>query len=65
MDDNLINRSKCPVKLADMLAVGLPVVAEDVGQVPEYVIQGKTGLLRPSGDVADIASDLVTLLQDD
>jgi glycosyltransferase involved in cell wall biosynthesis len=65
MDDNLINRSKCPVKLADMLAVGLPVVAEDVGQVPEYVIQGKTGLLRPSGDVSDIASDLVTLLQDD
>jgi len=64
MDDNLINRSKCPVKLADMLSVGLPVAAEEVGQVPEYVIQDKTGLLRQSGDSTGIASDLVTLLQD-
>jgi glycosyltransferase involved in cell wall biosynthesis len=64
IDDNLINRSKCPVKLADMLSVGLPVVAENVGQVPEYVIQDKTGLLRKSGDSAGIASDLVAMLGD-
>jgi len=64
MDDNLINRSKCPVKLADMLAVGRPVVAEQVGQVPEYVIQNKTSLLRQSGDSNGIASDIVTLLRD-
>jgi glycosyltransferase involved in cell wall biosynthesis len=47
-----------------MLSVGLPVVAEAVGQVPEYVIQDKTGLLRQSGDSAGIASDLVALLGD-
>lgn len=64
IDDNLINRSKCPVKLADMLSVGLPVAAEDVGQVSEYVIRDKTGLLRQSGDSDGIASDLVALLQD-
>jgi glycosyltransferase involved in cell wall biosynthesis len=64
MDDTLLNRAKCPVKLADMLALGLPVVAEDVGQVPEYVLQGETGLLRQSGDVTGIASDIVALLKD-
>jgi glycosyltransferase involved in cell wall biosynthesis len=64
MDDNLLNRAKCPVKLADMLAVGLPVVAEAVGQVPEYVVHGQTGLLRASGDEAGLARDLVSLLSD-
>ncbi|NJN53882.1 MAG: glycosyltransferase family 4 protein, partial [Anaerolineae bacterium] len=63
MDDTLLNRTKCPVKLADMLAVGLPVVAEAVGQVGEYVLHGRTGLLRPSGDVDGLTADLVSLLQ--
>ncbi|UCG25347.1 MAG: glycosyltransferase [Chloroflexota bacterium] len=63
MDDTLLNRSKCPVKLADMLGLGLPVVAENVGQVPEYVIHGTTGLLRSSGEVSGLAADLIELLQ--
>lgn len=63
MDDTLLNRTKCPVKLADMVAVGLPVVAEAVGQVPEYVVDGYNGRLRPSGDVAGLTADLVALLQ--
>ena len=63
MDDTLLNRSKCPVKLADMLSLGLPLVAEAVGQVPEYVVHGKTGYLRPSGDVTGLATDLIELLQ--
>jgi glycosyltransferase involved in cell wall biosynthesis len=63
MDDTLLNRTKCPVKLADMLAVGLPVVAEAVGQVAEYVVNGRSGRLRPSGDVAGITADLIYLLQ--
>ncbi len=65
MDDTLLNRSKCPVKLADMLGLGLPLVAENVGQVPEYVIQDRTGLLRSSGDTAGLAADLIGLLQDE
>lgn len=64
MDDTLLNRTKCPVKLADMAALGLPVVGEAVGQVPEYVIHGQTGLLRPSGAVDALAADSVRLLQD-
>ena len=63
MDDTLLNRTKCPVKLADMVMLGLPVVGEAVGQVAEYVVQGKTGLLRPSGDVDGLTADLSRLLQ--
>lgn len=64
MEDNLLNRAKCPVKLADLLQAGLPVVAEAVGQVPEYVLHQQTGLLRPSGDNVGLAQDLVALLSD-
>ena len=64
MDDTLLNRSKCPVKLADMLAMGVPVVGESVGQVPEYIIHDRTGLLVGNGDKEGIAAGLITLLQD-
>lgn len=63
MDDTLLNRTKCPVKLADMLTAGLPVVAEAVGQVTEYVVNGRTGCLRASGDVMGLTADLIYLLQ--
>ena len=62
MDDTLLNRTKCPVKLADMVMLGIPVVGEAVGQVPEYVVHGKTGLLRPTGDVEGLTADLIHLL---
>jgi len=65
MDDTLLNRTKCPVKLADMLSVGLPVVAEDVGQVSEYVRHRKTGLLFKSGDEEALANGVITLLSDE
>jgi glycosyltransferase involved in cell wall biosynthesis len=64
MEDTLINRAKCPVKLADMLYAGVPVVAEAVGQVAEYVIHNRTGLLRDSGDDQGIADDLIQLVRD-
>ena len=63
MDDTLLNRTKCPVKLADMAALGLPVVAEAVGQVSEYVLNGRSGLLRPTGDVIGLAEDMIMLLR--
>jgi glycosyltransferase involved in cell wall biosynthesis len=64
MDDSLINRCKCPVKLADLLAAGVPVVAEAVGQVTAYVQQGVNGCLRAVGDEAGLAADLVDFLAD-
>ena len=63
MDDTLLNRTKCPVKLADMAFVGLPVVAEGVGQVTEYVRHGQTGLVCPVGDVEGLGAAVVRLLQ--
>lgn len=64
MQDNLLNRTKCPVKLADMLACGVPVVGERVGQVGAYIRPGETGLLRSPGDRAGIIQDVVSLLRD-
>jgi len=64
MDDTLLNRTKCPVKLADMLVAGVPVVGEAVGQVTEYVRDGRTGALCPSGDVAGLVTAVAGLLRD-
>ena len=64
MDNSLLNRTKCPVKLADMAKLGIPVVGEDVGQVSEYVVNGRSGYLHPSGEVENITNSLVKLLTD-
>lgn len=64
IDDTLLNRTKCPVKLADMLHLALPVVAENVGQVPEYVVHEQTGLLHAWGDEQGLAESIIRLLQD-
>ena len=63
MDDTLLNRAKCPVKLADMLAAGVPVVAEGVGQVTEYVRDGRTGAVCATADVAGLVGASVALLR--
>lgn len=63
MDDDLINRAKCPMKLIDLLAVGLPVVADAVGQVPEYIRHGETGWLVTPGDAAAMVEAAWMLLQ--
>ncbi len=63
-DDTLINRTKCSVKLLDLLAAGLPVVGEAVGQLTESVISGETGLLVPSGDEAAFTAAILSLLDD-
>ncbi len=65
MEDTLLNRAKCPVKLADMAACGLSIVGERVGQVAEYVHHNQTGFLHPSGDHVDIAGSVVKLLTDE
>lgn len=64
MDDDLINRAKCPMKLMDLLATGLPVVADAVGQVPEYIRHGESGWLVPPGEVEAMVEAAWALLQD-
>lgn len=63
-DDTLVNRTKCSVKLAGLLAAGVPVVAEAVGQNTEYVRDGHSGLCTPSGDAAALAEACLRLIGD-
>ncbi|MBI4673678.1 MAG: glycosyltransferase family 4 protein [Chloroflexi bacterium] len=63
-DDTLVNRCKCPVKLIDLLAAGVPVVGEAVGQIREYISDGETGLLVAPGDVDEFARRVIDLLGD-
>lgn len=63
-DDTLINRAKCPVKLLDLLAAGVPVVAEAVGEIQELIRHGETGWLIPPGDEEGFARAVLALLGD-
>jgi L-malate glycosyltransferase len=49
----------------EAMACGLPVVASAVGGLPEVVVDGETGFLRPVGDVDAMAACAVHLLQDE
>lgn len=49
--DTAVNRARCSVKLAEILAAGLPLVADDVGEAATYVASGLNGLLiQPGAD---------------
>jgi glycosyltransferase involved in cell wall biosynthesis len=62
--DTLINRSKCPAKLTELLRAGVPVVADSVGQLAEYIKPGISGILCNSGDWQEMADRVVELLLD-
>ncbi len=64
MRDSLLNRTKCPVKLADTMQVGLPVVGEAVGQVAEYLAANEGGILVPPGDDDAFVAATLCLLRD-
>jgi glycosyltransferase involved in cell wall biosynthesis len=63
-DDTLLNRTKCSVKLIELLAAGLPVVAEAVGQIDEYILSGESGLLVQPFDEAGFVNAVVRVLDD-
>ena len=46
-------------------ASGLPVVASRIGGIPEYVADGRTGLLFPPGDHVRLAAQLRRLIEDE
>jgi glycosyltransferase involved in cell wall biosynthesis len=64
MDDTLINRARCSAKLLELMAAGLPIVAGRVGQVAEYIEDGRSGMLVPPSDPAALARTVLTLLAD-
>ena len=62
-DNTLINRTKCSVKLIDLLLSGQAVLAEAVGQNKEYIEHDLSGMLIPPDNDQIFADLAVTLLQ--
>ncbi len=50
-----------PLKVYEYLAAGLPVIASRVGQIPDVVEDGMTGLLVEPGSVAALTTALTSL----
>jgi len=48
----------------EALSCGIPVVASDIGGIPELVTAGETGFLAPVGDTRAMAGHVLTLVQD-
>ncbi|MHB1193712.1 MAG: glycosyltransferase family 4 protein [Longimicrobiales bacterium] len=53
-----------PLKVLDAMACGVANVASDIGQVPELIRNGETGLLVPPGDPEALAGALRRLAND-
>ncbi|MDD5285618.1 MAG: glycosyltransferase family 4 protein [Desulfuromonadaceae bacterium] len=62
-DDTLINRAKCPAKLTELLRSAIPVVADRVGQIPEYLAPELHRLLCSPGDVQEMSARCEELLR--
>jgi glycosyltransferase involved in cell wall biosynthesis len=60
--DDVLARSRSPLKVVESIAAGVPVVTGDVGDRREIV--GDAGLLVPPGDEAALAGGLLRLLRD-
>jgi glycosyltransferase involved in cell wall biosynthesis len=54
-----------PLAALQAMMAGVPVVATDVGGVPEAIVDRVTGMLVPPGDPAAMASAVGALLADD
>lgn len=53
-----------PLKLYEYMAAGRAIVASRIGQIPDVIEDGVTGLLVPPGDVAALAAALDRLRSD-
>ena len=49
----------------EALSCGVPVVASLAGGIPEVVLEGVTGALRPVGDIDAMAAAAISILSDD
>jgi glycosyltransferase involved in cell wall biosynthesis len=58
------HREGTTTTVLEAMALGLPVIATDVGGIAEIVIHGKTGLLVPRGDPRAMAAAIAQLAGD-
>jgi len=75
--ERVVERSRCyvqparertevlPLAILEAMAMGVPVVATDVGGVRDIVVDGETGLLVPPEDADQLAAALERVLTDD
>jgi glycosyltransferase involved in cell wall biosynthesis len=54
-----------PNAVIEAMAAGLPIVATNVGGIPELIEDGRNGLLVPPGDPSAMATALLRLMEDD
>ncbi|MCX6014482.1 MAG: glycosyltransferase family 4 protein [Chloroflexales bacterium] len=64
VDDTLINRARCSAKLLELLAAGLPVVGNDVGEMRTFVHTGVNGILTPPRQPQALADAVLALMAD-
>jgi len=64
-DDTPLNRAKCPSKLVELMAVGKAIVADRVGEIAEYIENGKSGLLVNPYDTMEFAEKVIKVLKDE
>jgi len=53
-----------PSAIMEAMAHSLPVIGSNVGGIPELVEEGRTGLLVPAADPANLAKAILKLVQD-
>jgi glycosyltransferase involved in cell wall biosynthesis len=51
-----------PISILEAMAHGKPIVASRIGGIPEFVREGKTGLLFDPGNVDQLSDKITTLL---
>ena len=56
LDDDLVNRARCPSKVPQLMALGVPLIAESVGEVSAYLSGASSLCLAPSGDYEQFRS---------
>lgn len=61
--DDLVARSRCPLKIVESLAMGVPVVTGDVGDRRSLLHDGQLGLMANPGDPESLAQKILLLLQ--
>ena len=64
VDDTLINRARCSAKLLELLAAGLPVVGNDVGEMRTFVTHGVNGILTPPHHPDALAQAALAVMAD-
>lgn len=62
--DHEVTRLVPPLKVAEAMGAGRPVIASDLPALGELVRDGETGLLVPAGEVSAVAAALARLHQD-